>query len=125
MTRDAGYDDFLDAVEAGTPYYLETANGEARLPPLPYDPSTGEADPAERPLPETGTVLTHTTTHIAPPRFDADAPYVTAVADFGPVSLTGQMRETDPEDVEIGQPVTLGVDRSVTREERVLVFSPI
>ena len=122
MTRDAGYDDFLDAVEAGEPYYLETGDGGTHLPPLPYDPSTGEADPAERPLPDTGEVLTHTTTHVAAPQFSEDAPYVTAVVDFGPVNITGQLRDIDPEDVEIGQAVTLGVDRSETTDERVLVF---
>jgi len=125
MTRDAGYDDFLDAVEAGEPYYLESAGGEAHLPPMPYDPATGEATLTEQPLPEPGEILTHTTTHIAAPQFEDDAPYVTAVADFGPVNLTGQVRDIDPEAVEIGQAVTLGVERSETLDERVLVFYPV
>ena len=125
MTRDAGYDDFLDAVADGEPYYLETDNGETHLPPMPYDPTTGKAEPAEQPLPEPGEILTHTTTHIAAPQFADDAPYVTAVAAFGPVSVTGQVRDIDHEDVEIGQAVTLGVERSETRDERVLVFYPV
>jgi len=125
MTRDAGFDDFLDAVADGEPYYLETSNGEAHLPPMPFDPATGEADLAERPLPEPGEILTHTTTHIAAPQFEDDAPYVTAIAAFGPVSVTGQVRGIDHEDVEIAQAVTLAVDRSETRDERVLVFVPV
>lgn len=124
MTRDAGYDDFLDAVADGEPYYLETDDGGAHLPPMPYDPATGEAEPAERSLPEPGEILTHTTTHIAAPQFEDDAPYVTAVAAFGPVSVTGQVRNIDHEDVEIGRAVTLGVERSETRDERVLVLYP-
>lgn len=123
MSRDAGFDDFLDAVEEGNPYYLETADGGAHLPPVSYDPTTG-GDPTTRELPEPGEVLTHTTTHIAAPQFEADTPYVTAVAAFGPVRVTGQMRGIPPEAVEIGQSVTLGVDRSETRNERVLVFEP-
>jgi uncharacterized OB-fold protein len=124
MTRDAGFDDFLDAVADGDPYYLETDDGDAHLPPMPYDPATGEAGPAERPLPEAGEILTHTTTHIAAPQFEDDAPYVTAVAAFGPVNVTGQVRGIDHESVESGQAVTLGVERSNTRDERVLVFYP-
>lgn len=124
MTRDAGFDDFLDAVEAGEPYYLESPDGEAYLPPRPYDPTTGRADLTEQPLPEVGELLTHTTTQIPAPQFDDDAPYVTAVASFGPVSLTGQLRQVPSDAVEIGQRVTLGVGRSATHDERVLVFSP-
>ena len=124
MTRDAGFDDFLDAVADGEPYYLEADSGEAHLPPRPYDPATGEAGLTEQPLPEPGEILTHTTTHIPAPQFEADAPYVTAIAAFGPVSVTGQVRGIDNEDVEIGQAVTLGVDRSETRDERVLVLYP-
>jgi uncharacterized OB-fold protein len=124
MTRDAGFDDFLDAVEEGEPYYLETENGDTHLPPMPYDPATGTEGLAERPLPETGEILTHTTTHIAAPQFADDAPYVTAVAEFGPVRVTGQVQDIDHEAVEIGRAVTLGVERSETRDERVLVFYP-
>jgi uncharacterized OB-fold protein len=125
MTRDAGFDDLLDAVADGEPYYLETDEGAAYVPPMPYDPATGAEGLTEHPLPEPGEILTHTTTHIAAPQFDEDAPYVTAVADFGPVNLTGQVHGIDPEDVEVGREVTLGVERSETLDERVLVFYPV
>ena len=123
MSRNAGYDDFLDAVESGAPYYLESSSGEAYLPPMLYDPETGERGMDEQPLPETGEILTHTTTNVATPAFVHDAPYVTAVAAFGPVRLTGQV-VADPETVDIGQVVELGITRSETTDERVLVFEP-
>ncbi|ERH08425.1 MAG: putative nucleic-acid-binding protein containing a Zn-ribbon [halophilic archaeon J07HX64] len=124
MTRDVGFDDFLDAVEAGDPQYLVDNDGRTHLPPMPYDPATGEKGLTERPVPEPGEILTHTTTQIATPQFEDDTPYVTAVASFGPVDITGQLRDISPENVEIGQAVTLGVERSETRDERVLVFYP-
>lgn len=122
-TRDAGYDDFLDSVEAGEPYYLESASGEAYLPPMPYDPETGDPEMQTQPLPETGELLTHTTTNVAAPEFVDDAPYVTAIAAFGPVRLTGQV-DAEPETVEIGQEVALAVTHSETTGERVLTFTP-
>ena len=36
--RDAGYDDFLDAVEDGEPYYLAGSDGNGWLPPRIRDP---------------------------------------------------------------------------------------
>jgi len=124
-TRDAGYDDFLDAVAEGEPYYLESQSGEAHLPPMARDPATGETGLTEKPLPKSGEILTYTTTNVAAPEFVDDAPYVVAVAAFGPVRLTGQLRDVEPADVEIGQSVELGLDRSATSDERVLVFVPV
>jgi uncharacterized OB-fold protein len=121
--RDDGYDDFLDAVEDGEPYYLESPSGNGWLPPRNCDPETGETDLVEKPLPETGEVLTQTTTHVSGPTFADDAPYVVAVASFGPVNITGQMRGVD--DVEIGQQVTLGIDQTETTGDRVIVFRPV
>jgi uncharacterized OB-fold protein len=123
-TRDAGYDDFLDAAADGDPYYLESESGAASLPPLPRDPATGKPDLTEKPLPEPGQVLTYTRTAVAAPEFADDAPYIVAVAEFGPVRLTGQLRGVDPDDLAIGQSVELDVGRSETRDERVIVFSP-
>jgi len=53
-TRNIGYDDFLDAVEAGEPYYLESPSGNGWLPPLSVDPETGARELTEQPLPDTG-----------------------------------------------------------------------
>ena len=123
--RDSGYDDFLDAVEAGEAYYLESPSGNGWLPPRECDPETGEDELVERELPEAGEILTHTTTFVAGPDFVDDTPYVVAIASFGPVRITGQMRDVDPEDVEIGQEVTLGVGRSDTTDDRFVVFYPV
>jgi uncharacterized OB-fold protein len=38
--------------------------------------------------------------------------------------MTGQLRDVDEDDVEIGMPVEIGVERTETRDERVLVFRP-
>jgi hypothetical protein len=130
-TRDAGYDDFLDAVEAGEPYYLESPSGNGWLPPQQFDPETGERELTEEPLPETGEVLTKTVVNVAGPSFADDAPYVVAVAQFGPVRLTGQLqvegqkRGVGPEEVAVGQEVAVGVARNETEGERVVVLEPV
>jgi len=122
--RDTGYDDFLDAVEAGDPYYLESPSGNGWLPPRHVDPETGEGDLTEEPLPDTGEILTMTVTNVAGPSFADDAPYVVAIAQFGPVRLTGQVRGMNHDDVEIGQEVTIDVDRNETEGKRLVVFEP-
>lgn len=123
-TRDAGYDDFLDALAAGEPYYLETPSGNGWLPPRQIDPETGEREFTEQPLPETGEILTSTTTYVAGPSFAEDAPFVVAVVDFGPVRITGQVRGLDHDDVEIGQEVSIDVGWS-ENDERLVVFEPV
>jgi uncharacterized OB-fold protein len=123
-TRDAGYDDFLDALAEGEPYYLESTSGNGWLPPRRIDPDTGEREFTEEPLPETGEILTSTVTHVAGPSFAADAPFVVAVADFGPVRITGQVRGVDNEDVEIGQTVEIGIGESESGD-RIVVFEPV
>jgi uncharacterized OB-fold protein len=123
-TRDNGFDDFLDAVEEGEPYYLESPSGNGWLPPRTVDPETGQRELVEKALPETGEIETHTTTFVAGPEFADDAPYVVAVVDFGPVSITGQMRDVEPENVEIGQDVEIGVEHTATQDDRVIVFYP-
>jgi len=124
-TRDAGYDDFLDAVEEGEPYFLESPSGNGWLPPRIRDPETGERDLSEEPLPDTGEILTRSTVHVAGPSFAEDTPYVIAIAEFGPVRLTGIVTGVDPDDVEIGQSVGIDVDRTETTGDRIVAFTPI
>ena len=121
--RDAGYDDWLDALESGEGYYLECANGHGSLPPRRVCPHCASRELAEEPLPETGVVESHTTIHVATPSFVDDAPYVTAVVDFGPVRLTGQVL-ADEADVENGMSVVPIVSESETTGERLLCFEP-
>ena len=122
--RDAGYDDFLDALEDGTGYYLQCEMGHGSLPPRRVCPHCGDRDLTEVDLPETGEVTAHTTIYVATPRFVDDAPYVTAVVDFGEVQLTGQVVDVDPDAVENGLSVSPAVGRTETNEDRLIVFEP-
>lgn len=123
--RDDGYDDFLDAVEEGDPYYLEGSDGAGWLPPRLRDPRTGERGLTEEEMPDTGEIVTMTTTYVATPDFADDAPFVVAIADFGPLQLTGQVRGVDPDDVDIGDEVELDVGRTETADERLVTFHPV
>jgi hypothetical protein len=121
--RDGGYDDFLDALAAGEPYYLEDAKGDGFLPPREAHPRTG-GELEERPLPESGEVVTFTRTEVPTPQLAEDAPYIVAIATFGPVRLTGQLRGVDPEAVETGMSVAVEVGETATTGERIIVFRP-
>jgi hypothetical protein len=122
--RDGGYDDLLDAIEAGDPYYLECGNGHGFLPPRRICPECGSRDLAETPLPDSGDVETFTVVHVGAPDFAEDTPYVTALADFGPVRVTGLMLDVDPDEVETGMVVGVTTDERVTTGERTLSFEP-
>jgi uncharacterized OB-fold protein len=119
--RDGAFDDWLDAVAAGEAYYLECPAGHGLLPPRRVCPACGVRELSRRDLPEPGEVLTHTTVAVPTPAFADDAPYVTAIAAFGPVRLTAVV---DGE-VETGDRVRVGVGRTATRDERVLQFEPV
>jgi uncharacterized OB-fold protein len=121
--RDAGYDDFLEALAAGEGYYLEGPDGDGFLPPREVHPRTGE--PLERaPLPEAGEVVAVTRTEVAAPQLREDAPYHVAIAEFGPVRLTGQLRDAEPTTVEPGLPVEVDVGETVTTGEEIVVLRP-
>ena len=122
--RDAGYDDWLDAVSEGEAYYLECPEGHGSLPPRRVCPDCGATDLEETPLSETGEIETFSITYISTPAFEDDAPYAIAVANFGPVRVTGQLTGIDVEDVENGLTVELEVVTSETTGERVLAFRP-
>ncbi|MFB6132807.1 MAG: Zn-ribbon domain-containing OB-fold protein [Halanaeroarchaeum sp.] len=120
--RDAGYDDFIDALETGSGYYLECSEGHGSLPPRRVCPQCGDRDLARRDLPEAGTILAHTVVHVPTPRFVDDVPYVTAIADFGSLRVTGQIVGTDPNTVENGATVVPDVGRTETDGDRLLTF---
>ena len=113
----------LDAAEEGEAYYLECENGHGSLPPRRTCPHCGSPELTEESLPDVGTVETHTTTRIAAPSFASKTPYTTAVADFGPVRLTGIVR-ADPEDIETGMTVGVAVGRNTMTGNRMLTFHP-
>lgn len=121
---DAGFDEWLAAAEDGEAYYLECPNEHGNLPPRRVCPDCGSTDLAEVDLPETGEIQTVTVTHVPTPAFEEDAPYATAVVDFGPVSLTGQVVGIDVDDVETGLEVELEITVSETTGERVIGLRP-
>ncbi|MXV63304.1 nucleic acid-binding protein [Natronorubrum sp. JWXQ-INN-674] len=124
-TQDAGFDDWIDAAAEDDAYYLECPNGHGSLPPRRVCPDCGETDLEEAPLPETGEIQTFTVTHVPTPAFEEDAPYATAIANFGPVRITGQVVGVDPETVENGLEVEIEITVSETTGERVLGFRPV
>lgn len=122
--RDGGYDDWLDAVADDDGYYIECSNGHGSLPPRRVCPHCGDRDISEEPLPDSGEIATYTVITVPTPTFEDDAPFVTAIVDFGPVSVTGQVRGKDPADVDTGDVVGVDVDETVTQGDRLVVFEP-
>lgn len=126
--RDAGFDDWLDAAGEGEPYYLECEDGHGSLPPsrVCSEPGCDSTDLEERPLPEAGETESVTVVSVPTPAFEDDAPFALAVADFGPVSLTGQVRGIGPEEAEIGATVELELATPDSKErDRVVAFRPV
>ncbi|MBZ6497004.1 Zn-ribbon domain-containing OB-fold protein [Natrinema longum] len=121
---DGEYDVFLDALADGRGYYYTCSNGHGTVPPRRVCPHCGDRDLERIPLPETGEIRTYSTVNVPTPAFDDDAPYVTAIASFGPIRLTGIVRGTDPTDVEIGTPVAATVEPRETTDERTVTFRP-
>ena len=122
--RDEGFDDWLDALEDGDAYYLACPDDHGSLPPRLVCPVCGSSSLETRPLPGTGTVDTYTITHVPTPSFEADAPYVTAIAEFGPVRLTGQLQVDDVDDAATGITVAAAVVTSETTGDRLVGFVP-
>ena len=121
---DGEYDAWLDAIEDGEAYYLECANGHGWLPPRRVCPECQSQELTAQPLPESGEIATHTTITVPTPQFEDDAPYVTAIADFGPVSVTGIVRGIDPDAITIGTVVGVEVGTRETTGDRAVIFSP-
>jgi uncharacterized OB-fold protein len=122
----ASYDEWLDAIAAGEGFYFESPAGVGSLPPRRVCPETGSTDLTREPLPEIGTIETYSVVHVATPGFTDDTPYISAIADFGPVRITGVVRGVDPETVDdlVGESVTVSVGTRSTTENRVVVLSP-
>jgi len=122
----AGYDEWLAALGSGEGYALVCPEGHGSLPPRRVCPECGSTSLSEESLPAVGTVATATIVHVPPPRFADDAPYVTAIARFGPVRLTGVLRGVAPEDGGqlVGRSVESGVGERETDGGSVVVFRP-
>jgi len=118
------HDEFCRAIETGDPFYLVCPDGHGSVPPRRVCPQCGAEPLTTRPLPDTGRVQAATVVHVATAAFADSVPYVTAIADFGPVTLTGIVTETSPDAVEHGTAVTVGIERTDERQRPTLVFEP-
>ncbi|WP_017343191.1 Zn-ribbon domain-containing OB-fold protein [Halorubrum sp. T3] len=125
---DRHYAEWLDALADGDGFALVCPEGHGSLPPRQVCPECGSPDLSRDPLDETGTVETYSVVHVPSPRFADDAPYATAVADFGPTRLTGVVRDGGADGeapaVEIGDVVAVDVGDRATDGERLVVFRP-
>lgn len=116
------HDEFCRAIETGDPFYLACPNGHGSVPPRRACPHCGAQQLTVEVLPDIGQVKAATVVHVATSAFADSAPYVTAIADFGPVSLTGVIAKTDT--VEHGMDVTVSIKRTDERSHPTLVFEP-
>ena len=121
---DTEYDEWADAL-ADDAYYLECANGHGSLPPRRVCPECGSRELSATSLPETGEVATFSEVHVAPSGFGEEPPYVTAIAEFGAVRLTGIVRGPSDRDVEVGTPVRADVADNEATGDRLVVFRPV
>jgi len=128
LATDATHEAWLDALGTAAAFYLRCPDGHGALPPRRTCPRCGATELSEAPLPDVGVVDSFTVTHVAPPRYADDVPYVTAVVDFGDVRLTGVVRGVDPETVGdgslVGETVTVGIERRETTDDHLVVFRP-
>jgi uncharacterized OB-fold protein len=116
------HDGWIDALESDEGYYLACANGHGWLPPRRVCKTCGSTTLEREPLPESGTVETYTEIHVPAPRFENEDAVAVAIAEFGPVRITGQLRGVEYGDVERGAVVEPGVEQSSSADERVVVL---
>lgn len=121
----ATYDEWIDAIDTGDGFYLESPDGYGSLPPRRVCPHTGSTELTQEPLPETGTIETYSVIHVGATEFADDTPYVSTIASFGPVQLTGVLRGVDPEAVDVGDEVTVTVEPRETTDDQLVVFRPV
>lgn len=120
----ATYNEWIDAIDAGEGFYLESPEGYGSLPPRRVCPHTGSSDLTQEPLPEIGTVETYSVVHVGATKFADDTPYISVIASFGPVQLTGVLRGVDPETVDVGDEVSVTVETRKTTDDPLVVFRP-
>lgn len=123
-SQDLSFDHFLSAVDDGEGYYLACPDGHGSIPPQRICPDCQRQELTRQPLPSEGEIETYTVVSVGTPQFSDDVPYVTAIARFGPVRLTGLLRGVDPERVAVGQQVTADVGTTETTGEQVIVLEP-
>lgn len=118
------HEEFCRAIETGEGFYLACPNGHGAVPPRRVCPHCGVQSLTTQALPDTGRVQARTVVHVGTSAFTDSVPYITAIAEFGPVSLTGVVTGAPPDAVEQGTEVTVGTKRTEERERPTLVFEP-
>ncbi|RDI71141.1 Zn-ribbon domain-containing OB-fold protein [Halopelagius longus] len=126
---DSKFDEWVAALAEGEGFYLACPEGHGSLPPRRTCPHCGATALTAEPLPEEGSVETYTEVHVAGPEFDGLTPYVTAIASFGPVRLTGAFGGLsdagDRPDPSVGQSVRVGTEENPNTGESVVVLRPV
>jgi len=125
--RNADHDAWIDALADGDGYAIVCPDGHGSLPPRRVCPECGSTDLSREPFSDAGVVETFSVVHVPSPGFADDAPYVSAVADFGPARLTGVLRGVDAESdaVEVGLRVSVTVEERATDGDPLVVFRPV
>ncbi|ELZ27290.1 nucleic-acid-binding protein containing a zn-ribbon [Halogeometricum pallidum JCM 14848] len=121
---DHGYDEWVEALGTDEAFYLECPDGHGSLPPRRTCPHCGATELTETPLPAEGTVETYTEVHVAGPDFAGQTPYVTAIASFGAVRLTGVLRDATAEGVDVGDTVGVETAENPDTGDATVVFRP-
>jgi hypothetical protein len=121
---DQSYDEWVAALGTDEAFYLECPEGHGSLPPRRTCPHCGATELSETPLPGEGTVETYTEVHVAGPDFAGQTPYVTAIASFGAVRLTGVLRGTSADDAETGLSVGVETAENPDTGDATVVFRP-
>ncbi|ADQ67943.1 nucleic-acid-binding protein containing a zn-ribbon [Halogeometricum borinquense DSM 11551] len=124
---DGGYDEWLAAIGDGEGYYLACPDGHGSLPPRRTCPHCGAMELEKTPLPESGTVETFSEIHVAGPDFASQTPYVTAIASFDAVRLTGVLRgvlDEDGPDPSVGMSVEVHTAENPDTGDTMVVFRP-
>ena len=121
---DAGYDEWIEALAEGEGYSLRCPRGHYSLPPQRRCPHCAATPLEPETFPDTGVIETFSVVHIPTPAFADDAPYVLAIASFGEVRVTGQLRSMGPEEATSGIPVVVDIDDRITTGDPLVVFYP-
>lgn len=118
------YDTWLDAIVEDDAFYLTCPEGHSSLPPQRVCLVCGDSKLSRTPLPSEGSITSLTEIHVQAPRFEHLETVNVAIADFGPVRVTGQLQD-DSETVDREMSVRLTVGQSTATGERFITFDPI
>ena len=91
--------------------------GRLLVPPRPVCPSCYGSEFEWVELSGEGVVESYTVIHVAPPRFQEEAPYIVAIVRLKEgVKLPGRLVGVEPEEVKVGMPVRVEFVRETDEE---------